>query len=132
MSISSRPIKIQCKSQITQVISLRALSHILDSISSIEKYTEGLTKEEFLANHLVQDGTIRQIEIIGEATKNISEPLKEKYPHITWKGITGMRDKLIHNYFGVDIDAVWDAVKKDIPILKDEILKIMEDLLKSI
>jgi len=108
------------------------LSHILDSISSIEKYTEGLTKEEFLANHLVQDGTIRQIEIVGEATKNISEPLKEKYPHITWKGITGMRDKLIHNYFGVDIDAVWDAVKKDIPILKDEILKIMEDLRKVI
>jgi uncharacterized protein with HEPN domain len=104
------------------------LSHILDSISQIEEYTEGLTKEEFLAKRLVQDGTIRQIEIIGEAIKNVSEPLKERYSHIPWKEIAGMRDKLIHNYFGVDIDAVWDAVKKDIPILKCEIIIIIENL----
>jgi uncharacterized protein with HEPN domain len=104
------------------------LSHILDSISQIEEYTESLSKEEFLAKRLVQDGTIRQIEIIGEAIKNVSEPLKERYSHIPWKEIAGMRDKLIHNYFGVDIDAVWDVVKKDIPILKDEIQKVMEDL----
>jgi uncharacterized protein with HEPN domain len=102
------------------------LNHILDSIYQIEEYTEGLNKEEFLATRLVQDGTIRQIEIIGEAIKNVSEPLKEKYSHIPWKEIAGMRDKLIHNYFGVDIDAVWDVVKKDIPILKGEILTITE------
>jgi uncharacterized protein with HEPN domain len=61
------------------------LNHILDSIYQIEEYTEGLNKEEFLATRLVQDGTIRQIEIIGEAIKNVSEPLKEKYSHIPWK-----------------------------------------------
>lgn len=68
------------------------LSHIMDSISQIEEYTEGLTKEGFLAKRLVQDGTIRQIEIIGEATKNISESLKERYSQIPWKEIAGMRD----------------------------------------
>jgi len=104
------------------------LNHILDSIHQIEEYTEGLNKKEFLAKRLVQDGTIRQIEIIGEATKNVSEPLKERYSHIPWKEVAGMRDKLIHNYFGVDIDAVWDVVKKDIPVLKVEILTIMENL----
>lgn len=108
------------------------LSHILDSISQIEEYTEGLNKEEFLAKRLVQDGTIRQIEIIGEATKNISEPLKERYPQISWREISGMRDKLTHNYFGVDIDAVWDVVKKDAPILKNEIQKIVKDLKDSV
>jgi uncharacterized protein with HEPN domain len=61
------------------------LIHILDSIYQVEEYTESLTKEEFLAKRLVQDGTIRQIEIIGEATKNISEALKERYPHIPWR-----------------------------------------------
>lgn len=81
------------------------LSHILQPASLIEQYTENLTEEEFLSNSLVQDGTIRQIQIIGEATKNLSGSLREKYPYVHWKGITGMRDKLIHNYFGVDISA---------------------------
>jgi uncharacterized protein with HEPN domain len=103
------------------------LKHILDAISRIEGYVQGVEYEEFMANHLIQDGVIRQIEIIGEATKRLSKGIREKYPDIAWKDVAGMRDKLIHDYFGVDIDAVWDTVEKDIPLLKNEIEKIIEE-----
>ena len=77
-------------------------------------------------NHLIQDGAIRQIDINGEATKRLSRETREKYTHIHWKDVAGMRDKLIHDYFGVDLDAVWDTVEKDIPLLKREIKRIIE------
>lgn len=104
------------------------LSHILNSIERIEEYTEGMEKDDFLSRSLVQDGTIRQIEIIGEATKNLSKNPREKYSHIPWSDIAGMRDRLIHHYFGVDVKAVWSTVKVDIPALKSEILAILDDL----
>lgn len=97
------------------------LKHISDAISRIEEYTQDVGYEDFMENHLIQDGVIRQVEIIGEATKQLSDEIREKYPHIPWKDIVGMRDKLIHGYFGVDIDAVWDTAIDDIPLLKSEI-----------
>jgi len=75
---------------------------------------------------LIQDAVIRQIEIIGEASKLISNKIKSKSPKTPWKDIAGMRDKLIHGYFGVDLDAVWETVKKDIPPLKKDIKKLKE------
>lgn len=78
-----------------------------------------------MANNLVQDAVIRQIEIIGEATKQLSKTIKEKYPEIPWKDIAGMRDKLIHDYLGVDLNAVWKTVEKDIPFLKNKLKEII-------
>jgi uncharacterized protein with HEPN domain len=104
------------------------LNHIIDAISRIEEYVHGLTYDDFIENYLIQDGVIRQIQVIGEATKKISYNTRGKYPDIPWKDIAGMRDKLIHDYFGIDLDAVWDTVEKDIPLLKDEIQTIIKEL----
>ncbi|MDI6841050.1 MAG: DUF86 domain-containing protein [bacterium] len=102
------------------------LRHILDAIHRIEEYIGDVKYKNFVNNKLIQAGIIREIEIIGEATKRLMPRFKEKYPDIPWKKMAGMRDKLIHNYFGVDIDAVWDTVKKDIPALKNRLKGLIE------
>ena len=104
------------------------LRHIMDAINLIEKYLENVNCDEFMKNHMIQDAVIREIEIIGEATKNISEELKNKYTDIPWRNIAGIRDKLIHGYFGVDLDAVWGTATEDIPKLRDSIKKVLEKI----
>ncbi|MCX9082592.1 MAG: DUF86 domain-containing protein [Candidatus Methanoperedens sp.] len=103
------------------------LKHILDSINQIEEYIDGMGFEDFIGCKLVQDGVVRQLEIIGEATKHLSPELREKYPKIPWEDIAGMRDKLIHHYFGVDLEVVWDTVEKDLPALKKKVKKILSE-----
>jgi uncharacterized protein with HEPN domain len=103
------------------------LHHIIDAIERIEEYTSGLSYDEYLKSHLVQDGVITQIEIIGEASKKLSKEIKDKVSDLPWKDIAGMRDKLIHDYMGVDIDAVWETVRKDIPDLKKKLKSIFTD-----
>lgn len=106
------------------------IEHILQSIKDIEDFSMNLSKEDFFKNKLKQNAIIRSIEIIGEASKNIPLTLKKDYPEIPWKDITGMRDKLMHHYFGVDLELVWKSIKEDIPFLKEQILKIRKDLKK--
>ena len=81
--------------------------------------------KDFTSKRVIQDAVIRRIAIIGEAVKNISMNFREKYSEIAWKRIAGMRDKVIHGYFNVDIDRVWTVIIKDIPLLKREIEKII-------
>ena len=102
------------------------VEHILDSIKDIEKFSLGLTRERLSSNRLKQNAIVRSIEIIGEATKNISEYTKNKNKEIKWKEIIGTRDKMIHHYFGVDLNVVWRIIKEDIPMLKKQILEIKE------
>jgi|SRR5215213_2044328 len=80
------------------------LRHILDAIAKIETYLQGVDETTFKQTNLIQDGVIRQIEIIGEATRRLSRSFRNQYPKTPWEDIAGMRDKLIHDYFGVDID----------------------------
>uniref|UniRef100_UPI00404969CF HepT-like ribonuclease domain-containing protein n=1 Tax=Fulvivirga sp. TaxID=1931237 RepID=UPI00404969CF len=104
------------------------IAHITEAIDSIFEYTSGLNEQRFLKSKLVQDAVIRKLQIIGEATKKITEPLREEYDNIPWKQMAGMRDKLIHDYMGVDLWAVWAVVEIELPKIKPLLDKIQEEL----
>ncbi|MCP3927784.1 MAG: DUF86 domain-containing protein [Bacteroidetes bacterium] len=107
---------------------LMYLEHIQESIQKIQLYTSGMTEEDFQNSSLVQDAVIRQFEIIGEATKQISDSLKSSYASVPWKDMAGMRDILIHDYINVETDVVWKTVQDHLPSLKNQIIGIIKDL----
>ena len=102
------------------------LLHIRDAIVRIQTYTEG-GQEEFLNNKMIQDAVIRNLEIIGEATKKLTPYLKDRRPEVPWNRIAGMRDVLIHDYFEVDLQIVWDVVKNRLPELKEHIESLIAE-----
>ncbi len=100
------------------------IDHILHSINRILTYTSGKDQNSFKGDQVTQDAVVRQLEIIGEATKRISKEFREEYPDIPWSDMAGMRDVLIHDYIDVDVDIVWKTVSEDVPFLKGLIEKI--------
>ena len=102
--------------------------HILKAIEDIEEYTDGMDFERFSKDKLVQDGVMRKLEIIGEASKRLSSEIRDSAKNIPWKEICGMRDKLIHDYFGVNLMAVWKTAKEDTPALKSVLEKYQSNL----
>jgi uncharacterized protein with HEPN domain len=107
------------------------LDDILDAIEKIGNYVEGLSFEEFSADSKTVDAIVRNFEIIGEATKRIPLETKEKYPQIPWKMMAGTRDKLIHEYFGVNLQVLWKAVKEDLPPVKRSVKPLLEKMDKE-
>jgi uncharacterized protein with HEPN domain len=102
------------------------LEHIRDALADIATYTSA-GRDAFFDERIRQDATLRKLEVIGQAVKNLSEESKSKRPQIPWKQIAGMRDKVIHDYFGVNLDIVWAVVEKDLPQLE----RAVRDLLAN-
>ena len=105
---------------------MESLSDILEALHRIDRYAKLMTSQKFMKDIKTQDAVVRNLEIIGEATKNISRNLKEKYPYVAWSDLSKVRDKLIHHYFGVNLDIVWGIVEESLPELLSQINKIVE------
>lgn len=102
------------------------VSHIMECIERIEGYTKGLDLQGFLSNRLVMDGVVRNLEIIGEAAKNVSDGYRRKNNDINWNGMAGMRDRAVHSYFSIDYLIVWNIVVFDLPKLKQQVKLLLE------
>lgn len=100
------------------------LHHILDAIAKIESYVS-VGRETFMSESHWQDAVVRQLEVVGEATKRLSDGLRSKYPQVPWRRIAGLRDVLIHDYMGVDLEAVWEITQYRLPELRRQIEAVL-------
>jgi uncharacterized protein with HEPN domain len=104
------------------------IKDILDNMQKAEKFIEDIDYIEFLNDEKTSYAVIRCIEIMGEAVKQIPEPIRDQYPEVPWRDIAGMRDKAIHFYFGINLERVWLVVKENIPLIKPYVQKILANL----
>jgi uncharacterized protein with HEPN domain len=105
---------------------LDLLKHILDEVDFILNATDKKVREEVINNAVLSRAIIRSLEIIGEASKKLNDEFKVKYPNVEWRKLAGTRDKLIHDYFGVDYEIVWDIIENKLPQLRSLIIEIID------
>lgn len=103
------------------------LVDIRDAIFRILDYTHGLEYKAFLDRPIVQDAVIRNLQVIGEATKKLSDDLRLKHPDVPWRDMAGLRDRLVHDYFGIDYPIVWDVVQRDLPSVLPQVETILQN-----
>jgi len=107
------------------------IKHILEAIDALESYSKGFSRETLLTDRMRKDAIVRELEIIGEAVKNLPKDFTAKYPQVEWSDIARTRDIIIHRYFGIDLNEIWNIVTKDLPKLKKDISEILEKEKKS-
>jgi uncharacterized protein with HEPN domain len=101
------------------------LGDILDAILRVESYTRGVSKEQFLENLMMQDAVMHQIEIVGEASNGISEEFRETHSSLPWLQMRAIRNKIVHDYRGINLQIIWDTVKNDLPLLKAQVRSLL-------
>ncbi len=101
---------------------------IWESIEKIERYTEGLTQNDFRGDEKTTDAVVRNLEIIGEAAGRLSEDFTDRHPEIEWVKIVGLRNRIVHEYFGVDLQIIWQILKNDLPVFKESLKKVRSKL----
>jgi uncharacterized protein with HEPN domain len=104
-----------------------SLADLLEAAEWIETYVAGMTLEQFRADRKTRDAVVRNLEVVGEAVKNVPQDVRGRYPHVPWQRIAGLRDILIHEYFGIDEEIVWDIVQNKLPSLKDQVTAIVNE-----
>ena len=107
------------------------IADILNAVREVEEFTEGMNFKTFLTDKKTINAVIRSLEVMGEATKHIPEDVREQYPDIPWKRMAGIRDKLIHEYSGVDLEIIWSVIKEELPPIEPLIEKVLKDMEKE-
>jgi len=121
-------IQFSRNSSTSERSALLLVQDMLDSIQKIRRYTYGLSQETFQENDLVVDAVVRNLEVIGEAARQIPEAVRERYPTIPWRRVIGLRHVVVHAYFYVDLEIVWKIVAEQLPVLEPHLLRMRAEL----